>query len=551
MRKHLYNRRQAIMRAAKVALACPAVVIGLRGAQADSQSASEVGAVEGDPIAAKEVGNSVLKAGGNAIDACVATALVAGVVAPQQCGIGGYGGHMTIALADTKEVTSIDFNSMAPAAARPDMYPIQKNGTVRGNVHYHGWLAAGVPGTMAGLQRVLDLYGTRSFGELVQPAIRFARDGFVVGAGLAGAIRRAVPQVARDPASSRLFLRDGQPLDASAIYRNPELAELLQTLAKRNSVDSFYRGDIAKEIAKGFSAGGGLVTAEDMAAYCAKEVAPLALSWRGFTIHTAPLTAGGTTTLEALSILKALGSIREPSDPAQTHSRLEILRVAWEDRLSLFGDPQHVDVPVDRLLSEEYASDVASQVGRAVQTRKSLSIVANQRPQGGTVHFRAADRHGNMVALTMTHGAGFGARVTVPGLGLILGHGMSRFDPRHDHPNSPGPGKRPLHNMCPTIVSNDGNAVLALGGCGGRKIPNAVFEMLAQYVGRDASMAEAVAAPRLHTEGTLTATLDAPAPDSQLSYLQQIGYQIRRGNSAVVSAVSFDASTGRCRGVSR
>ena len=551
MRKHLYNRRQAILTAAKGAFAGPTVVLGLHRARADNRSASEAGVVEGNPAAAEEVGNNVLTAGGNAIDACVATALVAGVVAPQQCGIGGYGGHMTIALADARKVTSIDFNSMAPAAARPDMYPVEENGSVRGNVHYHGWLAAGVPGTMAGLQLALDLYGTRSFGDLVQPAIRFARDGFVVGAGLAGAIRRAMPQFARDPASSRLFLRDGQPLDATAVYRNPELAEMLKTLATRNSVDSFYRGDIAQEIAQGFVKGGGLVTAEDMAAYRAKEVKPLALPWRGFTIYTAPLTAGGTTTLEALSILKALGSKREPNDPAQTHARLEILRVAWKDRLSLFGDPQHVDVPVGRLLSEDYARGVAARVGQAVQTRKPLSIVANQRPQGGTVHFSAADRHGNMVALTMTHGAGFGARVTVPGLGLILGHGMSRFDPRPDHPNSPGPRKRPLHNMCPTIVSDEGTAVLALGGSGGRKIPNALFEVLAQYVRRDASMAEAVAAPRLHTEGALNTTLDARAPDSHLGYLKQVGYQIRRGNSAVVSAVSFDATTGRCLGVSR
>ena len=167
------------------------------------------------------------------------------------------------------------------------------------------------------------------------------------------------------------------------------------------------------------------------------------------------------------------------------------------------------------------------------------------RPQDGTVHLSAVDGHGNMAAVTLTHGDTLGARVTVDGLGLVLGHGMSRFDPRPGHPNSPGPGKRPLNNMCPTIVLRDGRAVLALGGTGGRKIPNSVLDVLVRYAGADATMKSAMAAPRLHTEGDVKLTLETGWPSDQAEFLKASGYTVQTGPSAVVSAVSFDPESGK------
>ncbi len=218
--------------------------------------------------------------GGNAVDAAVAAALVAGVVAVSQCGIGGYGGHLVVGLPDGK-VSSIDFNSAAPAAARPDMFPLDAAGRVQGGVNSHGWLAAGVPGTLAGLQRALDRFGSRPLDKLIEPAIRFARDGFPIAPPFANSIARAAGQFRRDPGSARLFLSGGEPPAAGSRFRNPDLALVLERLAHDNSVAAFYQGDVARQIAKAFAAGGGLVTAADLAAYQAREVPPLTMTCAG------------------------------------------------------------------------------------------------------------------------------------------------------------------------------------------------------------------------------------------------------------------------------
>jgi gamma-glutamyltranspeptidase/glutathione hydrolase len=509
------------------------------------------GVVVGQPQAAR-AGAEVLAAGGNAVDAAVAAALVAGVVAVHQCGIGGYGGHLVIALPGGRNVSAIDFNTAAPGAARPDMFPLTDQGTVKDDVNAHGWLAAGVPGTLAGLQLALDRHGTQPFRKLVQPAIRYARDGFPVTAVLANAIRTARGQVADDPATARLLLDNGEPLKQGSTYRNPDLADLLSSLAEQNSVEPFYRGDIARRIAAAFRKHGGLVTADDLAAYHAREVTPLRLDWRGCAIWTAPLTAGGATVLEALAVLKALAWEKMPADdPRTTQARLETLRLAWDDRLRYLGDPEKADVPLDRLLSEEHARELAARVEAAVKEKKPVPVSTDGRSQNGTIHISAAGGDGMMVALTLTHGNAFGARVTVEGLGLILGHGMSRFDPRPGRPNSPGPGKRPLHNMCPTVVLRDGRPVLALGATGGRKIPSTVFEVLCRYAGRGEPLADAVAARRLHTEGGLDVTVETRWPEAEVSYLRELGYAVKTGPSATVQAVAYDAQAGEYRAASR
>jgi gamma-glutamyltranspeptidase/glutathione hydrolase len=543
-----YTRREML------ALTGRLVVAGAAGSSvafaAESESPGPQGLVAGQ-LKGAEVGNNILRDGGNAIDAVVGAALTAGVAVPNGCGIGGYGGHMVIALKGGKKITAIDFNSAAPAAARPDMYPLDEGGTVRGKINEYGWLAAGVPGTLAGLQLALDRHGTRPFRELVAPAIRLADEGFAVSDGLARGIRAVANQLRKDPASARLLFKDGEALQAGDRYRNPDLAKMLEKLAKENSVEPFYRGDIARHIAEEFQKHGGLVTTKDMAAYTAREVEPLELKWRGFTVRTAPLTAGGLSVLQALSVLKALEWDKLAATPSRTHALLEALRVAWHDRLELLGDPEKTKVPVGRLLSESYAREMAAKVETATKARKPLPLKTESRPQTGTVHLNTVDRHGNAVALTLTHGNAFGACVTVQGLGLILGHGMSRFDPRPRHPNSPGPGKRPLHNMCPTIVSRDDKPVLALGGTGGRMIPNAIFSVLTHFIGLGTSAEDAIAAPRLHTEGSLDLTVERKWPEADVEFLKEVGYSPKLGNSANAHALSVDPQTGACHSAAR
>lgn len=494
------------------------------------------------------VGESVLSRG-NAVDTAVTAALTAGVTELPACGIAGYGGHMVIAMADGR-VTAIDYNSVAPAAMRRDMFTPDANGVVP-SAHDHGWLSAGVPGTIAGMQLALEKYGTKTFAEALQPAIKAAREGFEIPETVVGYILRAQEILTKDPASLRLLFPGGKPLAAGALFRNPELADVLETLAEANSAEPFYRGGIGEKIAQAFQDNGGILTASDMAEYAAAEVEPVHLEWRGYDIHTAPLTAGGATSLEAVNILKALGWENLASEDEQNHARLEALRIAWRDRLTLFGDPAKAEVPLGRLMSDSYAERMAERVRQAIDRREPQRIATRSREQNGTVHISCVDAAGNMVAMTLTHGVNFGARVTVDGLGLILGHGMSRFDPNPRHPNSPGSRKKPLHNMCPTIVMRDSKPVLAVGGRGGRRIPSAIVDVLVNYVGLDRTMEESIDAPRMVTQGGLTVQCDDQWTEEGKEYLAKIGYEVSDAQSARMSAAAFDPSSGATAAVWR
>jgi gamma-glutamyltranspeptidase / glutathione hydrolase len=519
------------------------LMLHVQPAPARTADSDSTALIIGHPQAA-EAGMRVLADGGNAIDAVVAAALVAGVVAVPMCGIGGYGGHMVVGWPDGR-ASSIDFNSAAPASARGDMYPLDDKGRVRGAVNHHGWQSAGVPGTMAGLQLALDRFGTWKLGRAIEPAIRFARDGFRVDARLARSIRSAEQQFRGDPGSAKLFFVDGRPLAEGDTYRNTDLAAMLEKLAAADSVDDFYRGRIAAHIAREFKKHGGLVTEADLAAYHARQVEPLTLEWCDRTIYTAPLTAGGLSVIQTLATLKALEWEKTDSaDPRSTHARIEALRLAWHDRLSLLGDPAGTDVPVRQLLSPQYADQSAARVRRAVERQRLIPARTDGRSSGGTVHLTAVDKSGMMVALTLTHGEGFGARVTVEGLGLVLGHGMSRFDPTPGHPNAPRSGTRPLNNMCPTLIFAENRPVVALGATGGRRIPNTLCDVLEHLVGRGWSLSAAAAVPRLHTEGDAVLRLAKGWISSHVDYLTRVGYTIQPGAGANLNGITRDPSTG-------
>ena len=515
------------------------------------RSADEAkGLVVGQPEGAA-AGNAVLAAGGNAVDAVVAAALVAGVVALSSTGLGGYGGHLVLARPDGT-TAAIDFNGPAPAAARADLFAADEAGAVKGRANVYGWLAAGVPGVLGGLQLALDRFGTKKFDAVVSPAIRLARDGFPLTKGLAAAIAGAKERLAKDPGSAALYFANGVPLAEGATFRNPDLASMLQKLAAKGRVDDFYTGDIAAAIASAFEKNGGRLTAADLAAYEPNAVKPLALAWQGHTVHTPPPTAGGLSVLQALATPKALGWEEwDAAKPTTVRARVEALRIAWHDRLTLLGDPKHADVPVEKLLSENYARQSAERVRAALEAGKPVEGRSDGRPAGGTIHLNEIDRSGLTVALTFTHGEAFGAQVTVPGLGLTLGHGLSRFDPRPGRANSVGSGKRPLHNMCPTVVTRDAKPVLALGATGGRRIPNTVFDVLAYRLGEGRSLTDSVKAPRAHTEGDLALALEAGWPAAVREHFKTVGYAPTAGPGASLSAIERDPGTGATRAASR
>jgi gamma-glutamyltranspeptidase/glutathione hydrolase len=537
------DRRDALKAAAGLVLAGPLA----RLVAAEPVAGWVEGHVEG-----AKAGMDILAAGGNAVDAAVTAALVAAVVAPYHCGPGGYGGSMMIASADGQTVAGMDFNTTAPAAARPDMFSAKNTGPGKDPASMYGWKAVGVPGTLAGLQRALDRFGARKFAEVAAPAIRFARVGFPVTRILANSIQSNLKRLTADPGSAKLLLPGGKPPVVGGTFNNPELAAMLETLASRGSVESFYKGDIAAKIAAAIRAGGGLVTEADLAAYEARVVEPVSFTWKGLTVRTPPPTAGGATTVQTLAILKALKWDKwNQSEPKWLNGQVEALRLAWDDRLRYYGDPTKVDVPLNRLLGESHARELAAIVEKALSDNKPAPARTDDRPADGTQHLSAVDRNGMMCAVTLTHGGYFGAQVTVEGLGLTLGHGMSRFNTEPGHPNSVGPGKRPLHNMSPAVVLKDGRPTMALGARGGRKIPNSVFEVLACYVGRGMTPKAAVAAPRLHTEGGMKVELEKEWTAAADAQLQAVGYTVTRATSAFVSAVWRDPVTGTVGGSSR
>ena len=497
---------------------------------------ANLGQVVGDSEAA-HVGGNVLRNGGNAVDAIVAGSFAAAVTALAHTGIGGYGGTATIAIEGGRKVISLDFNSSAPSAMREDTFQLDKKGNVVGRVNEFGWLAAGVPGILAGLALTLKTGGTWSLRDVLQPAIALTRDGFALSSSLATAIKTSAAQFSKDPGSRKLYFDGDSPRAAGTTLRNSEWADMLTTLANSNSVDPFYRGEYANQIASQFQKHGGLVTSADMAAYEANITVPLTLDCNGMTIHTAPLTAGGLSVLQAIRTLQAM-HFETLSNDLRSIALVEALRWSWRDRLQLLGDPKQVDVPIATLLSEEYARETALQVTRAIETKRPIEHRVKSNAQSGTIHLSSADRHGNFASLTLTHGGAFGAKVTVDGLGLTLGHGVSRFDITPGHPNAPGPGKRPLHNMVPSIVTRDGQAILAVGGRGGRKIPNAIYAFLTEFVLLKQSLAKSMAAPRMHTEGNLSLELEQSWPEEDRTRLDVFGYQTKTAGSATLSAIA-------------
>jgi gamma-glutamyltranspeptidase/glutathione hydrolase len=476
--------------------------------------------VVGQPEGAA-AGMRALEAGGNAVDAAVTAALVAGVVALPSCGIGGYGGSAAVAM-NTGKIAAVDFNSEAPSncpASPPD----------------HGWLSAGTPGTLAGLDLLLHRYGTLPLRKALEPAIRFAEEGFALPEATAASIRSRATLLRNDPGSRQLLLPEGVPIRAGSIFRNPGLARMLRQLALDDSSDAFYRGSIAHVIARAFQAGGGTLTEKDINSYQAREVTPLRIQVGPFTVATPPLASGGATALQALNAAQHLRF----DDPHRTaHARLEALRLAWQDRLSLFGDPRFTDVPMDRLLSQDNAHQAATRIRAAVEAGRALDLPERNYTSSGTISISAVDAATNFCAITLTHGDGFGACVTVPELGLILGHGVSRFERTAGHPNAPGPRKSPLHNMCPSVVLRGREPVLAIGATGGKKIPNAVFDVLARRLLDGLPLEAAVHAPRMNTTGGLALALNARWDEAGIAYLTGLGFRVTRVPAATIQAVS-------------
>ncbi len=513
---------------------------------------------------ASAVGVEILQAGGNAIDAAVAVGYAQAVVNPC-CGNIGGGGFMVLHLADGRD-RFLNFRETAPAAATPGMYLDAAGAAVKG-ASLFGYKAAGVPGTVLGLDTALREYGSLSRAQVMAPAIRLAREGFVLTADDTAILATETAHFRVDPAMASVFLRpDGNPLAPGDRLVQPALATTLAAIAQ-DGPDAFYRGLLPARIEAASRAGGGVLTAADFAAYTVTEGAPLRCAYRGYEfISSAPPSSGGVTLCEILNILSGydLGSMGFHSAHS-VHVLIEAMRHAYLDRNTMLGDPVFIANPLDRLLSPAYAAAIRAIIP-ADRAGVSAALTPGTPPheeRAETTHYSVVDHIGNAVSVTYTLNGNFGAVVMAPDTGVVLNDEMDDFTTRPGTPNLFGlvqgaanaiaPGKRPLSSMAPTIVTKDGHVVLVLGSPGGSRIITITLEVALNMIEYGMQPQAAVDAPRLHHQflpDEIAAEPGALSPDAA-SALRGMGYTIREQRPwGAAEIIAIDPATGAFTGAS-
>lgn len=496
------------------------------------------------PGQAVSAGIETLQSGGNAVDAAVATALAAGVVAPAQCGAAGFGGALIVYLAREKRVACLEFGGEAPAAATPDWLR-----AVGEDAPLMGARAVMVPGTAAGLARALSAYGSRPLTHLVAPAARLAREGFPASPGYVADLLAHRERIERFPQAAEWLLPDGQAPQLGSLITNEALARLLERLAAEG-LESLYRGETAAEIVAQVQAGGGVLTLDDLAAYQPRETAPLSLPFGAYTLHASPLPTGGAVLAQVIRTLDGLDLGRLWSEKLPYYHAVALaLQSAWADQIALLGDPADTAIALDRLLSDEHTARMRHRIEHLVHTAGVLHGPEIIGLPGGTVHITAADPEGNLAALTLTHGNPFGSGLSVPGGGTLVAGGMGYFERAPGRPNSVGPRKRPLYPACPTLVMKEECPLLLLGGIGGRKAASAVVQALLHYCALRHPVDDSLCLPRLHTDGSLTLCVDPGLPRPARDYLRAVGYLLEPGDAGALFALMRDPDSGLFTGV--
>jgi gamma-glutamyltranspeptidase/glutathione hydrolase len=468
------------------------------------------------------------------MDAAAAACLVACMHEPQAVDVGGYVGCAVVLDGKTGKVWFVDANCVAPAKAAPQMYEVlpKRSGagaineneygcSVKNNANVDGAMAVSVPGTLAGIGTLQERWGKLSWAQVVAPAQELLEQGFPVGADLARAAKNRSAVLGTMASAAAHFMPDGKPLQEGQIWHRPGMDWTLQRLASAGWQD-FYRGEIARRIASYVESLGGILSLADLEAYRAPVAPAIEISCGGSRVYGAPLANGGLTCLSGLLLLNEV-SPPGPDDPMYWHLLAETLKLAWRDRLRYFGDPAKADVDWQRFLSPGYAAERMAALKKAPRS-VDHTIGPKLGASLGTIHISTADSHGNLVAVTISHGGSFGSCVTVPGTGISLGHGMSRFDPRSGLPNSVAAGKRPLNNVCPTIMRQPGR-VVAFGLRGGRRIVS-VNLSFAQQLLHGRSILETVSSPRLHSEGYDPTQVTESMPHSIRVELEKMGHNI-------------------------
>jgi len=510
------------------------------------------GAVASVNLLATAAGIRVLREGGNAVDAAVATAAVLGVVEPFSCGIGG-GGFMIIYSARDGKVTTIDSREKAPQAFRADSFIDPATGkSISFPEGVTSGLGVGVPGTLMAWQSAVDRFGTRSLSRLLKPAIDIADDGFAVNPVFALQISQNASRFQDFTSTRALYLPTGSAPAVGSVFRNPDLAKTYRQIAE-DGPDAFYDGPIAGDIVNTVqhpptvpgitrNVRPGLMTEDDLAEYEVVAREPVATTYRGLQIFgMGPPSSGGSTIGESLNILEGF-NLRDMTRTQALHRYLESTRLAYADRGKYLGDPDVVNVPLTGLLSKDFAAQRRALIGPTAATspvapgnpfpfQQDVSAAGDEtdRESVSTTHLTVADRWGNIVSYTFTIEQIGGSGMVVPGRGFLLNNELTDFEFTPGLANSPGPGKRPRSSMSPTIVFSNGRPVVALGSPGGSTIITTVLQLLVDQVDFGMTLPDAIAAPRVSQRNTSRSTAEpAFLASPEAAGLQALGHQFSR-----------------------
>jgi len=497
-----------ILTASIVALALGVAVPSARAAD-PAPVAGSGGMVVTAQHLASDVGAEILRRGGNAIDAAVAVGYALAVVYPQAGNIGG-GGFMTVRLADGR-TAFLDFREKAPAAATATMFQDPAGDVIPGK-STDSWQAVGVPGTVMGLETARIRYGTMSRQALMAPAIRLAREGFVLGQGDAGVMALEAKPLSRDPAARAIFQPRGRPLTKGDRLIQTDLANTLATIAAKGP-DAFYKGPIGAAIADASKAGGGILTRADFARYKVRELEPIQCDYRGYHVISAPPpSSGGVSLCQALNILQGydLAGMGFHS-AAEVHVLAEALRRVYVDRNNRLGDPDFVTNPVTQLLDPAYAARLRASIDPERATPSATLAPAAPAHEGNnTTQYDVLDAKGNAVSVTYTLNDWFGAHRVAGRTGIVMNNEMDDFTSKIGAPNMFGlvqgannaiaPGKTPLSSMTPTIVTKEGRVALIIGSPGGSRIITITLEAIINMIDHGMDVQAAIDAPRIHEQ---------------------------------------------------
>ncbi|MEE8606267.1 MAG: gamma-glutamyltransferase [Nitrospiraceae bacterium] len=513
---------------------------------------------------ASQVGVEVLKKGGTAVDAAIATGFALAVTLPSAGNIGG-GGFILMRTAEG-EVTAFDFREKAPAAAHERMF-LDEKGEYSAPTNHVGYLSIGVPGTVAGFFLAHERFGTLPMEELLAPAIELAEKGFPVSWRLAGRFERLADTFREYPATAEAFLKeDGEPYQPGEVWKQPDLARTLRRIQKEGRA-GFYQGETARLLAAAMKKHGGLITEADLAAYEAKERTPVHGTYRGHDVYSMyPPSSGGVALLEMLNILEGF-DLAEAGFGSALHLHLlaEAMRRAFADRARYIGDPDfNLEMPVERLISKNHARTLRRTISLNQASESSPVLFNDVFESDETTHYSVMDAQGNAVVVTYTLEQGFGSKIVAEGTGFLLNNEMGDFNPqpgRTDEtgligtqPNLVRPGKRMISSMTPTIVVKDDKPFLLIGTPGGRTIMNTVLQVIVNVIDFKMDIAEALAAPRVHHQwlpDKLRIERFGASPDTT-RLLEMMGHEVqawgtsRRQGRAM--GIMVDPETGLLKG---